>query len=366
MSEAHTTAYVHLPLGFDAESYSERYRAGLEPDLTPYGFHHARDYGFDVVLSRDLKIPALARPRYLSRRLLGFDVIHALSNLRRIRKADIIWTMTEPEAFAISFLMWLRIAPRKPVVANAVWLMNRWNALRSWRRVLFRTLLRRVGVLTVHSEHCLPIAHQIDSKLSVRLNYFGINTDLFWLSNPLSPGSRETIRIFAPGCDRTRDWTTLLKAFGNDPRFTLVIACYWLDDEKAQRYQNLTMLREPTMRDFLQAYEETDFVAVPMVENVFSGITVALEAVATGRPVLCSRTGGVPSYFGEDAAFFTPVGDPDAMRETVLNATREEVRARLDLARRIFAERGYSTRAVMSRYAAISRELAGQNGTVSR
>jgi len=350
-------AYVHLCYGLDAEAYRARYAAGLEPDATPYGFHHAQNDGFDVSFSHDAQGTIFELSRRVARRILGFDVSHAFSNRRHIRKADVVWTMTEPEAFAVCLLMRLGVVPRKPMVANAVWLLNEWDTLPWWRQRLIKSLLREISVLTVHSERCIPLAKQVAPKYAVQLNYFGINADLFWQAATPKLVGNQPVRIFAPGNDRTRDWETLLAAFGNDERFDIKLACGWISNDLIKRYNNVALLRKPSMKEFLQAYIEADFVAVPMVENVFSGITVALEAVAVGRPVLCSRTGGVPSYFDEKAAFYTPVGDAAAMRQTVLDATPETVRTRIDAARRTFNERGYSTRAVMARYATISRKL---------
>ena len=62
------------------------------------------------------------------------------------------------------------------------------------------------------------------------------------------------------------------------------------------------------MSDFIACYHWADIVAVPMRQNIYSGITVALEAAAMGTPVVSSRTGGVPTYFGEDEVFYSPAG----------------------------------------------------------
>jgi glycosyltransferase involved in cell wall biosynthesis len=117
------------------------------------------------------------------------------------------------------------------------------------------------------------------------------------------------------------------------------------------------MIRDPVMSDFLKAYDLADIVVVPMVENIFSGITVALEAVALGKPIVSSRTGGVPTYFGEDEIFYAPVGDPNAMRDVVLATDPKSRMERAQAAQRRFVQQDYSTRAVMARYAAITRRV---------
>jgi hypothetical protein len=60
---------------------------------------------------------------------------------------------------------------------------------------------------------------------------------------------------------------------------------------------------------------------VPLTENKHaSGITVILEAALYGLPILATDTGGLRAYFGDDAVFYVPVSDPDAILEAVRDA----------------------------------------------
>jgi hypothetical protein len=98
-------AYVALYHSIDATKWKQQYEEGGPPaDKTPYGFHLAEEQGFDVIFARDA--PRRAKGGFSSSvmRLLGFDVMHAWTNRRRIAKADIVWTITEGERFAIAFL----------------------------------------------------------------------------------------------------------------------------------------------------------------------------------------------------------------------------------------------------------------------
>jgi len=130
-----------------------------------------------------------------------------------------------------------------------------------------------------------------------------------------------------------------------------------LTEDQIKQYRNVAIIRPSSMADFLRCYEEADIVAVPMKENIFSGITVALEAVAMGKPVLSSRTGGVPTYFDEDEVFYVPVGDAAAMREVVISTDHASRRQRAENAQLRFIERDYSSRALVRRYAELTRDL---------
>jgi hypothetical protein len=94
----------------------------------------------------------------------------------------------------------------------------------------------------------------------------------------LSPEHAGPIRILAAGNDPTRDWPTVLSAFGGDPRFELTIVSDKVAEEAVAPYSNLQLPRRPTVVAFQELYRWADFTVVPMVENKYSGITVALEA----------------------------------------------------------------------------------------
>ncbi len=351
--------------GKDAETYRQDYHGGKEPDETPYGFHLAETFGYDVTFSRDARsAPTSVRARVTakvlreSNRRLGFDVAHAYTNQTALRNADVIWTMTEGEAFAVSVLCRLGRLPRRPLVANSIWLFDTWDRLPPYRKAVVRHLSRYIDVMTVHSQQCLPIIRRQLPHLRSELMYFGINTGLFRISSPATRPDQEPIRIFAPGNDRARDWGTLLRSFGNDDRFEVRVICQWLDKEQLGReYSNLTILSDPDMSDFINGYRWADVVVVPMQRNAYSGITVALEGVAMGKPVVSTRTGGVPTYFDEDEVFYTAVEDHQAMRDTVLGSDAYSRAQRAERAQRRFLERDYSTQGLISRYVQLTREL---------
>lgn len=349
-----SNVHVQLYYGKDAESYRLRYEQGREPDKTPYGFHLAEEEGFYVTFSRDGRRRLAAR---VIRKLCDFDVAHAYRNREAMARADIIWTMTEGEAFAAALLMRLGIIPKRPIISNAVWLLNRWRYL-SWpRRRIYKALATDITVLTVHSERCLPVARSAFSNVRSELMYFGINLEHFPLTKPDAPRDSAQLHIVAAGNDRTRDWDTLISAFGGDDRFRVTLACSWLSPKKISRYNNITLSGASTATALRSLYKTADVIAVPMRENVFSGITVALEAAALGKTILATRTGGVPTYFDDDHVVYVAAGDPTAMREALLRTTPQSRRALAEAAQQRFLERDYSTRGLISRYAQLTRDL---------
>jgi glycosyltransferase involved in cell wall biosynthesis len=360
----HPKTYVHLLHGQDTGSCRAAFDQGKVPEKTPYGFHRAAGHGFDLHFSRDRPMAGgwLAR---VIRRIVGFNVLHALGNLGRVRRCDMVWTMTEGEALAVAMLFALRLAPSRPIVGNIIWLMNEWDRQSGLRRWLYRRLARHISVWTVHSRQCLEPARRCFPGNDVRLVYFGVNDDMF------TPALREArsdgpIRIFAAGNDRTRDWPTLLDAFGNDPRFAVKLACAWIGPEDLAGFNNVERASAHSMADFLRLYRWADCVAVPMRDNLFSGITVALEAAAMGIAIVSSRTGGVPTYFGEQDILYADAGEAAAMREAVGRLSRADLAAWGDRARSAFLRGDFTTAALARQYAAIAYEIwdgsAGKGG----
>lgn len=354
------TVHVQLPYGLDATKTAQEFRQGLCPDRVAYGFHHAEGLCETVTYSVDAPegwLESLLRKALF--KALGFDVMHAWRNREQIERADIVWTMLECDYLGVLLIFALRPwVTAKPVIAQNVWLFNdiaRMGAIKRW---LSMTLAARAAVLTTHSRTYLGIMRRHLPRSDIRLMPFGISREVFSAKDVPAPANADgPIRLFSAGNDRTRDWQTLFDAFGNDDRFRLTIVCDWVGDEALKTYRNLDLIRRPTMEQFRQLYRSADFAIVSMVENGYSGITVALESVALGVPVVSSRTGGVPTYFDEDEVLYASPGDPVDLREKVVSCSEQQRRDMAERARQRFVACGYSTEEMIQRYITLSREI---------
>jgi hypothetical protein len=77
--------------------------------------------------------------RVALRKLLGFDLIHVWRNRSSIFEADVVWTHTELENLGVLGLFRLLGRRRRPkLVANCVWLFDRWSRLSWAKRFLYR------------------------------------------------------------------------------------------------------------------------------------------------------------------------------------------------------------------------------------
>lgn len=340
-------AYVHIFRGKGIESYLERFALGLEVNRTPYAFHHAEDSGVEVSFSSDYQDHL---PAKILRRLLKFDLFHAFSNRAKIAQSDVVWAMTERESLAVAALMALRLIASKPIVSSSVWVVNEWDSYPSFLKIIVNYLSKQINVLTVQSDLCVSTGQEAFPFSTVKLMHFGINTDVFHITEPRQIPEGRSTTIFAAGNDETRDWKTFLAAFGNDSRFELRIWAERMDVDLLKGLSNVTRVSRLTTGQFIDEIKAANFTAVPMVKNIFSGITFALNSAALGTPIVCTDTGGVPTYFSKDEVLYTPLQSPSAMRDLVLKCTADN---RILLARKAqerFLRNDYTTKAMVLRY----------------
>lgn len=349
--------FVHLAHGLGGNTHSARYLSGLVPDRVPYDFNLADQMGCRVLVSEDAVESRFTR---LMRRgliaVLGFDLLHAFRNRRAMFQSDIIWTMDERQYLAALCLMGMQKTRRKPIIAQTIWLFDRWSGLSAIRRWYLKKLLRRADILTTHTDNYLEKIVQILPDKSPELLPFGVSATAFPMSEP-HENIHLPIRILSAGNDPARDWATLLAAFGNDRRFEVVVLSRKLKSKYANTVSNFQLRRDPSTNDFRSLYRWSDYVVIPMAENLYGGITVALEATRMGSAVVCSATGGVSTYFSEDEALFVSCGSPVEMREAILTCSPDTRLSRIRNAQARCQLEDYSSRGMIKRYVLLSNQI---------
>jgi len=118
---------------------------------------------------------------------------------------------------------------------------------------------------------------------------------------------------------------------------------------------------EPGMRFFMvgkmdysslsEAYRMADVLALPSLWEEALGL-VAVEAMASGLPVVASRLGGLKSIVTEDVnGHLVEPGEPRRLAEAILDLLRHpDKRARMRLEARALAEAKYSVRMMADKY----------------
>ena len=362
-STAHIRVVVHLAHGFGAQRWEQRLRSGEVVGLTdrlPYGYFWAREDGCAVIYSEDKdETPPKRLLRMGVRWILGFDFIHAWRNRHGIFNADVVWTHTESQHLAILLLLLTDPKRRRPkVIAQSVWLFDRWPRFSPLRRLFYTWLLSRADVLTVHSPDNLQRARELFPRNRSELVLFGIRTDAMRTLHR-RPGQCP-IHVLSLGNDEDRDWDTAIAAIRGWQGCELKIVSPRVSEHQLKGVANVTKAAPRSMPDLEALYDWADIVVLPIKPNLHaSGITVILEATAFGLPVICTDTGGLRAYFPDDEVRWVPPRDAAALRRAIADlAADDESRWRLvERARARVDSHNLSSRSFARRHAELSREL---------
>jgi len=100
-----------------------------------------------------------------------------------------------------------------------------------------------------------------------------------------------------------------------------------------------------TLLDLRDLYARSRFVVVPLVpSDSDNGVNVILEAMAMGKPVICSRTRGQIDVIQEGVTgLYVSVGNPAALRAAILSLWSDPDRAHaMGVAARAFVEQHHT------------------------
>src|SRR6202040_2023539 len=184
--------FVHLAHGFGASQWEAKWKRseiiGIN-DRLPYGYFWAREDRCLVEYSEDKEEWLVGKLVRLGiRALLGFDFVHAWRNRRSIGRAEVVWTHTESQYLAVLLLFQARRRTRRPkLIAQSVWLFDRWDRLSRPRRWFYAWLMRQADVLTVHSPENLQRARELFPMCRSEIVPFGIRTEPIRSREPRKP-----------------------------------------------------------------------------------------------------------------------------------------------------------------------------------
>lgn len=319
---------LHYSARLDASEWEERYDAGEVPDRWPYGLHRlATPTGAALA-----PVPRrLDHARRVGRRLAGgydWDRFTVRGD------AAVCWDERAGVPVALSGV---------PTLTGVIWLTERRR--RHWTDPLARRALSRSTVF-VNSPRQVPHLTTEWSVPAHRVHFvpFGVDVD-FW--RPV-PGRRRGVLIV--GNDRHRDHrTSVLAAQQAGQRPTVVT-----------RHRNLPV---PTVQlshvALRRAYADHAVVALATVPNRHaSGLTVLLEAMACGRPVVATGGSGLEAYLTPETGILVPPGDVDQMSHAVRHLLADpDRRAAMGRAARAAAESAYSTVSLADSLTTLVRDL---------
>jgi glycosyltransferase involved in cell wall biosynthesis len=197
-----------------------------------------------------------------------------------------------------------------------IWADAGWEELPArTRRGLRRTLARMASVWTLSGAQLDRLDGLVPAATPRHVVTFGIDERFF----ALAPYPERPL-LLSVGGDRHRDQATVLEAFrrvqqarpGTD---ALVQSARPLGDTGSVRV--VERVSHAELRDL---YRRASVVAVATRPNHHvSGMTVSLEAQATGRPVVLTGTPGADDYVTDgETGFLTAVGSADEIADRIV------------------------------------------------
>jgi glycosyltransferase involved in cell wall biosynthesis len=375
VSEVHdekgVNVFVLLGHGFGANTWQRRHALGLIPGLNDrlaYGYYRAAGRGWSIEYSQDKDEGRFGRVGRLAlRKLLGFDLIHVWRNRRRLLAADIVWTHTELEHLGVLTLFGIfRRHYRPKLIANCVWLFDRWPRLSPAKRFLYRTLLREANIVTTFSPDNLNLARQLLPSVRCECILWGGVTHE--MTPPRKAPVHLPIRIASLGNDMHRDWGTLLSAFGNIDRYEVRIGSSRINRKLVDGLWNVKTCSPVTADEVRALYKWSDFLVVPLKPNLHaSGITVIFEAISSGVPSICTDTGGLRAYFSDAEIAYVPPCAPIAMRAAAEELSRDNERrfSMMVKAQRRVISADLTAQGFAMRNRRLSEELLGSNSKMT-
>ena len=190
------------------------------------------------------------------------------------------------------------------------WLDVNFSQMNRLKRWIWLSLLRHVdGVVVLGAQESQELKRL--GLHNVQHLPFGVDTE-FWKPIPIT----EANYIFSIGADPNRDFATLLSANLDIP--TIICA-------PSERFNHVILPEYVTVvkGDYLDVrnwFHEAKLVVIPIVDAIRpSGQVCILEAMATGKAVITTRTRGswTDKLIDGENCILVPPHDPDALRDAI-------------------------------------------------
>ena len=317
--------HVELPEELDVEEYRLRNARGEIPDRTPYGLHRIGDEGDVVTFRRPAHGPVAYVSRKVRNRLRAYEAVTAVTGSVQRRGADVVLCMDERTGLPA-----LLTTPRRPVVSGIGWL-ERPELLPSAHRLAATRGLRRAAGLFTQSPGLVPILREHWGVDPDRVHQVTLGIDPeFYSQQPWEGRDPGGVTVTSVGDDRNRDHPTLVGAV---ERVRAAGQPAWLElatTLPVTLAPDAGVVHARRMNAAMRGlYQRSTVVAIALRPNpVGAGLTVALEGLASGRPVVATNNPGMETYVDHGrTGLLVPPDDPAAMADAIGSLLADPERA---------------------------------------
>ncbi|WP_380165820.1 glycosyltransferase [Jannaschia sp. R86511] len=278
--------WIELGASLDPSQWAARHRAGEVPDASPYGLHRLQEHGH-AVRFRPPPAGVAELPARVVRRGTGMQWTEAVVGPPPVgTQLCLAWDERAGVPRA-------RLSGRRtPVATGVIWLDEpgsypaRPAAVAALRRCALVWTLAGPQVPALHALGVAPsrVAHLL----------FGVDTEFFVAQDAAAADPDLLVSV---GNDRHRDWSTLLAGFAEARRRRPGLRLEVVTRAALPPAPGVTTHRSLGHADLRQLYARASCVVLTTLPNGHvSGMTAALEAQASARPVVLSATPGSEDY----------------------------------------------------------------------
>lgn len=307
------------------------------PDLWPYGLDHLRSE-FSTVNAYDLS--------ELSKMQAAWAAVKTMSLRRKLNSVAVCWD--ERTALRMAYQQ-----PTARMYSGVIWATDdRSRGENKIATALTRSALRKFeAVWCLSSAQVRPTAEWLRFDLErVHRVHFGVDSDFFRYHDPL-PDSKLIVSF---GVDRDRDPMTLFAALDLVIKERPDVHAIIQTTSQAIPPKGVRVIGRVAHSQVRDLYRQSAAVAVATRDNLHaSGMTVALEAMSSGRPIVISNTPGMDEYVnGRSAGRLTGPGDADQMASELLGILADrDLRREMGFNGRRQIEENFNSKAMASRIA---------------
>ena len=294
-----------------------------------------------AVVDEQVALDACGRVGSIVRRL-GVGPLLAWYAFRNRRRYDVV--LTDGEQVGIPLAALTRVLPRHR--SRHVMIVH---ILSVPKKEWLMRLGRLASLVDDYIVYCTPQAEVVHERLGVdsariHLTPFMVDTTFFRPAAGTPATPTDLPIVVSAGLER-RDYPTMMDAVdGLDVDVVIAAASPWskrADSSSGREIPPNVRIERLDLAALRDLYAESTMVVMPLEDVDFqAGITTILEAMAMGRPVVCSRTSGQTDTIvdGETGVYVSPA-DPAALRREMTALLADEERAdRLGRAARRWAE----------------------------